>query len=252
MADDDEKKNELIRMSYALLFPCILLAVLWTLRLWEWNFQTNLHWLGVYPRTLSGLLGILTEPLVHGSAKHLFSNSVPLLVLSWCLFYFYKDTGYAVFPILWLLSGFITWCIGRESYHIGASGVIYGLAFFLFFSGIVRRHVPLMTISILVAFLYGSMVWYMMPAVETLKENISWEGHLSGAVSGFLCAFAFKRYGPQRPEEPFEEEDDDEQEDKRYQKDEIAVMFNKCKKQLSLQSENIKKDDDSIKNDDDN
>jgi len=167
--------------------------------------------MGIYPRTLSGLLGILTEPLVHASAKHLFSNSIPLLALSWCLFYFYRDTGYTVFPTLWIFQGLMTWCIGRDSFHIGASGVIYGLAFFLFFSGIIRRYIPLMTISILVAFLYGSMVWYMMPAVELFEDNISWEGHLSGAVSGFVCAFAFRKYGPQKPEDPFEHETDEEE-----------------------------------------
>ena len=200
-------------MINAAFFPCVLLLILWMIRFWELNFQMNMHWMGIYPRTFSGLLGILTEPLVHGSVKHLFSNSIPLLVLSWCLFYFYRDTGYVVFPILWIFSGIITWCIGRESYHVGASGVIYGLAFFLFFSGIVRRYIPLMTISILVAFLYGSMVWYMMPAVETLEENISWEGHLSGAISGFVCAFAFRKYGPQKPEDPFEDEEEEGEED---------------------------------------
>ena len=199
-------------MIYAAFFPFILLILLWIIRLWGWNFQTDMHWLGVYPRTLSGLLGIFTEPLVHANVKHLYSNSIPLFVLSWCLFYFFKDFGYVVFPILWIFSGFITWCIGRGTWHIGASGLIYGLAFFLFFSGIIRRSTPLMAISILVAFLYGSMVWYMMPVWEQVEENISWEGHLSGAFSGFLCAFIFKKYGPQRPEDPFEIEEDEEEE----------------------------------------
>ena len=197
-------------MLYAALFPCILLIILWMIRLWEWNFQTDLHWMGVYPRTGSGLLGILTEPFIHADAKHLFSNSVPLLVLCWCLFYFYKDSGYAVFPILWILSGVITWFIGRESWHIGSSGVIYGLSFFLFFSGIIRRSVPLMAISILVVFLYGSMVWNMLPVWELIEENVSWEGHLSGAFSGFLCACLFRKYGPQRPEDPFENEENED------------------------------------------
>jgi len=213
MAVTDKNNFEIKRMLYAAFFPCILLIILWMMRFWEWNFQTNMHWLGIYPRTLSGLPGILTEPFVHANVKHLFSNSIPLFVLSWCLFYFYKDTGYTVFPILWIFSGLITWCIGRGSWHIGASGLIYGLAFFLFFSGIIRRHIPLMAISILIVFLYGSIVWYMMPVWEQIEESISWEGHLSGAFSGFLCAFAFRKYGPQKPEDPFEIEENEEEEE---------------------------------------
>ena len=205
----NQNKFEIKRMFYAAFFPCLLLLLLWMILLCEWAFQTSLHWLGVYPRTFAGLIGIFTEPLVHSGLKHLFSNTFPLFVLSWCLFYFYKDLGYIVFPIIWILSGLLTWCIGRESWHIGASGVIYGLTFFLFFSGIFRRHIPLMAISILVAFLYGSMIWYMMPVWELIEANISWEGHFSGAFSGFLCAFVFRKYGPQRPVDPFEEDEEE-------------------------------------------
>ena len=211
MEVSDGNKFEIRRMFYAAFFPCILLLIMWVVRLWEWNFQTDLHGLGVYPRTGSGLWGVLTEPLIHANAKHLFSNSVPLFVLCWCLFHFYKDVGYTVFPILWILSGFITWCIGRESWHIGASGLIYGLSFFLFFSGIIRRYIPLMAISILVVFLYGSMIWNMLPVWELVDANISWEGHLSGAFSGFLCACLFRKYGPQRPADPFENEENDDE-----------------------------------------
>jgi membrane associated rhomboid family serine protease len=200
------------RMWYAAFFPCLLLVILWTLRLLsEWGFNTDLHRLGVYPRTLSGLLGVLTEPLVHANGKHLLSNSISLFVLGWCLFYFYKDLGYVVFPIIWVSQGFITWCIGRASWHVGASGLIYGLSFFLFFSGIFRRYAPLMAISFLVVFLYGSIIWNMLPVWELIEENISWEGHLSGALSGFLCACLFRNAGPQKPVEPFDEEDDDDE-----------------------------------------
>ena len=207
MTAQDDFKFEIRRMKYSAFFPCILLIIIWIIWLWEWNFQTNFHWMAIYPRTVSGLLGVLTMPLVHANETHLMSNSVPLLVLCWCLFYFYRDLGYAVFPLLWIFSGFITWSIGRESGHIGASAVIYGLSFFLFFSGIFRRYIPLMAISILVVFLYGSTVWYMFPIAELVKENISWEGHLSGAISGFFCACFFRKFGPQRPSEPFENEE---------------------------------------------
>ena len=200
-------------MFYAAFFPCILLIILWLIRLWEWNFHTEWYWMGVYPRTASGLLGILTEPLVHAGIQHLLSNSVPLFILSWCLFYFYKDLGYVVFPMLWVFSGLFTWCIGRESYHIGASGLIYGLSFFLFFSGVFRRYIPLMALSLVVVFLYGSTVWNMLPVWELIEANISWEGHLSGALSGFLCATLFRKYGPQKPADPFEKEEEEVEED---------------------------------------
>ena len=200
-------------MFYAAFFPCIMVLILWLIYLWGWNFKTDLHWLGVYPRTASGLWGILTEPLVHANAKHLISNSIPLLLLSWCLLYFYKDLGYAVFPMLWILSGLFTWCIGRESYHIGASGLIYGLSFFLFFSGVFRRYIPLMALSLVVVFLYGGAVWSMLPVWELVEKNVSWEGHLSGAFSGFFCASVFRKYGPQKPADPFENEDEEEGEE---------------------------------------
>ena len=166
---------------------------------------------GIYPGKIYSLKGIITFPLIHADAKHLFSNSVPLLVLSWCLFYFYKDLGYGVFPILWILSGVFTWICGRDSWHIGASGLIYSLAFFLFFSGIFRRYIPLMAVSLMIVFLYGSTVWNMFPIAEIVDPSVSWEGHLAGAISGFLCALIFRKQGPQNPEPEPDEEDNEEE-----------------------------------------
>lgn len=102
--------------------------------------------------------------------------------------------------------GAITFIIGKPGWHIGASGVIYGLAFFLFFSGLLRKYAPLIAISLLVTFLYGGLVWQMFPYFT--PANTSWEGHLSGAIMGSLCAFAFIGYGPQKPE-PFAEEEEE-------------------------------------------
>jgi len=154
----------------------------------------------------------------------LFSNSIPLLVLGWCLFYFYRDLGYGVFPILWILSGIFTWIFGRYSWHIGASGLVYSLTFFLFFSGIFRRYIPLMAVSLMIVFLYGSTVWGMFPIAEYVDPTISWEGHFSGAISGFLCALIFRKQGPQKPK-PVEEEEDEE-EDSEEEKVEEAVVDN--------------------------
>ena len=101
-----------------------------------------------------------------------------------------------------------TFIIGKPGWHIGASGLIYGLAFFLFFSGLLRKHVPLIAISLLVTFLYGGLVWNMFP--QFAKATTSWEGHLSGAITGTICAIGFMRYGPQRPE-PFEDEEENDE-----------------------------------------
>ncbi|MBL0072016.1 MAG: rhomboid family intramembrane serine protease [Bacteroidetes bacterium] len=114
---------------------------------------------GVLPRTLSGLKGVITSPFIHGDMKHLISNSLPLLVLLSGLFYFYKAMAYRVFAGIFLLGGIWLWIGGRESYHIGASGLVYGLTTFLFLSGVVRREARLMALSLLVVFLYGGMVW---------------------------------------------------------------------------------------------
>ncbi len=199
-------KLESKKIIYAAFFPAILILLLWLMLGVEWSFDSDWYRMGIFPRRESGLLGILTSPLIHSDVKHLFSNTVPLFVLGWCLFYFYKDVGYIVFPVIWILSGLITWCIGRESWHIGASGLVYGLSFFLFFSGVFRKYIPLLAISLLVAFLYGSTVWNMFPISEWVDDTVSWEGHLAGAISGLICAVIFRKYGPQKPEPAWEEE----------------------------------------------
>ncbi len=198
------------RIFYALLAPLLLITILWIVYIFQWEFHANWLRLGVYPRELRGLPGIITSPFIHADLNHLFSNTVPLFILSWCLFYFYKDLGYLVLPIMWIGTGLITWCIGRESSHIGASGLVYGLSFFLFFSGILRKSIPLTAISLLVAFLYGSLVFNMLPVSQLVYDNMSWEGHLSGAIMGLLCAVIFRKHGPQKPESPFENEEEEE------------------------------------------
>jgi len=211
------KSFEIKRILYAFFFPAIFVLVLWLIWLVERGFDMNWHQLGIIPRTLEGLRGILFSPFIHKDISHLYSNSVPLIVLGWCLFYFYKDLGYLVFPFLWILSGIFTWLIGRDSYHIGASGLIYALSLFLFFSGILRKYVPLMAVSLIVAFLYGSTVWSMFPITQVIDPDISWEAHLSGAISGIICALIFRNQGPKAPDR---EEDDDTDEDTEVTKNE--------------------------------
>lgn len=204
-------KFETKRILYSLYFPVLLALLLWIILYFRVELHVSQCTFGIYPRHLDDLSGILTSPLIHADLNHLFSNTVPLILLGWCLFYSYRDLGYAVLLIVWILSGFFTWLIGRESCHIGASGLIYGLAFFLFFSGIFRNHIPLMAISLLVTFLYGSLVFGMLPISQLVYENISWEGHLSGALTGLICAVVLINKGPQKPPSPFEDEEEEEE-----------------------------------------
>lgn len=161
---------------------------------------------GVYPRKTSGLLGVLFYPFIHGDVLHLFNNSIPLLVLGTMLFYFYRKIAWEVSFIIWLVSGFWLWIIGRPSFHIGASGFVYGLTAFLVFSGFMRRNTSVITVSMLVVFLYGSLIWGIFP----IEEHISWEGHLTGAIAGAVVALFYRKHGASvKPKEIILEEPDD-------------------------------------------
>ncbi len=179
-------------------------------------FGLSLAEFGIYPQTTSGLKGIFLSPLIHGSFSHLASNSLPLLVLGTALMYFYREVAAPVF--LWglLITGFWVWLMGRPSYHIGASGIIYCLAAFLLVSGIIRRHPRLMALSLLVAFLYGGLIWGVFP----VREHISWEGHLMGMLSGALLAWFYREHGPQRPLYSWELEEEEEEEEEEGKKGE--------------------------------
>lgn len=157
------------------------------------EFQLRLSRFGVLPRDFTGLRGIAFYPLIHGSVEHLFNNSIPLLVLTFTLFYFYPSLAVRTMLLLYVLSGLFIWISARQNYHIGASGVVYGLASFIFFSGMFRRDNRMVAISLIVAFLYGSMVWGVFP----FQERVSWEGHLWGALTGVALAWLYRKQGPQ-------------------------------------------------------
>ncbi len=187
-----------------MVIPLFLIFILYTIRILETGMNWDFTHLGIYPLSRKGIFGIFAHPLVHNNFQHLLANTFPLFFLSWCLFYFYKDIAPYIFFSIWIGCGLLTFIIGKPGWHIGASGLIYGLAFFLFLSGIIRKYIPLIAISLLVAFLYGSLIWNMFPFFA--NETTSWEGHLSGATAGLFCAVLFKNYGPQKPE-TFTEED---------------------------------------------
>ena len=171
----------------------------------EIQFSLNFTKAGILPRNLSGLKGVLCAPFIHSDTNHLFNNSIPLFVLLSFLIYFYRAVYIKVLFFGGLLSGLLTWLIAREAFHIGASGIVYLLFSFVFFSGIIKKQFQLVAVSLIVIFLYGSMVWYVFP----IKEGISWEGHLSGFVVGLIFAFMFKQKGIVKEEYEFKQTDFD-------------------------------------------
>ncbi|APU10819.1 membrane associated rhomboid family serine protease [Cellulophaga sp. RHA_52] len=192
-----------------LLVPIIAVLSIWTVYWVELQFKINFNHFGVYPRTLSGIKGVFFSPFIHGSLKHLYSNTLPLVVLSAALVYFYKPVAFKVLFYGTLLSGLITWVIGRPSYHIGASGVIYLLASFIFFKGVFAKHFRLIALSLFVVFVYGSMLWYILP----IKEGISWEGHLGGFITGLFFAYFLKADIPKPKKYAWEEDSYNEEAD---------------------------------------
>jgi membrane associated rhomboid family serine protease len=184
----------------SLVFPSLFLIFLWLIRIFESLFSIDLGFLGIYPLKASGLIGIVTAPLVHASFAHLAANSIPLFVLSVGIFYFYREIAYWIFFLIYFMTGLWTWFFAREAYHLGASGLIYGFASFLFFSGLIRKDVRLSIVSFIVVFLYGGMVWGIFP-------------HLMGMLAGLVLALYFRKYGPQRKKYDWEEDEEDEEED---------------------------------------
>ncbi len=184
------------------LVPLGFLLLIWGVYYTELRLGVNFNHWGVYPRTLKGLRGVFTSPWIHGSLEHLYNNTLPLVILSAALFYFYRQIAWKTLLLGVLLSGLLTWAIGRPSYHIGASGLIYVLASFIFFKGIFTRYYRLVALSLIVVFVYGGMLWYIFPVLD----EISWEGHLSGFVTGLLLATLLKTPVPKAPAYPWESE----------------------------------------------
>ncbi len=181
-------------------YPILFVLLIWLVFWFEVRFNVNLNMYGVRPREITGLRGILFSPFIHGDLKHLFNNSVPLLVLSMSLFYFYRKISWQVLLIGLLITGLLTWIIGRPSNHIGASGVIYMLAAFLFFKGVFSGYFRLIALSLIVVFLYGGMLWYVAP----IEPGISWEGHLSGLITGFGLSLIYRKNIAKKPKYEWE------------------------------------------------
>ena len=188
----------------ALRIALVAVAVLWAIFLLDAVLGLRLGRFGLRPGSVPGLIGIFSAPLLHGSLQHLLSNSVPLLISLTAVLYLYPASSLRVIPSIWLGSGAIAWLIGRPSLHFGASGLIYGLLAFIFVSGILRRDVRSVSVSLMVGFLYGSMVWGVLP----IRPHMSWEMHLAGALTGVVLAFVYRRWD-RVPLVRYDWEDDD-------------------------------------------
>lgn len=185
-------RNKTSKLFFSLFYPIVFIMLLWLIKLYEIISNNNLSWYGIYPRTMHGLIGIFAAPLLHADFDHLLSNSLPLLILGSIMFYFYRPIAFQVFFWVYLMTGVWVWAAARESYHIGASGILYGFVAFLFFSGVFRKDTRLLALSMFVVFLYGGTVWGILP----FKNGISWESHLLGSLAGLITAYNFKKEGP--------------------------------------------------------
>ena len=206
-----DNKAERKKFLGSLVIPLIIVTMMWVVKTIEWSFGIYLGRFGITPHTARGLIGIFTLPFLHGNWEHLLSNTIPIIVLGTALYYCYPSLANRVMLITYLGSGLLTWCIGDPSTtHIGASALVYGLNLFLITSGFIRGNRMLIVISLIMVFLYGSFIWGMIPSLA-IPQNISWEGHLSGALIGILLAIFLRKEGPQK--EVYHWEEDDEEDD---------------------------------------
>ena len=211
MGNQDEKHL----LFASAIIPTILVAVMWVVKIIEVLFHLDFSFLGVKPVSPEGIPGIFLFHFIHGDWQHLFANTIPILVLGSALYYFYRPIANRILLILILSVGLLTWCGARGGVHIGASGLVYGLTFFLMLSGFIRKDKKLIIISLVVVFLYGSLVWGLYPKYA-IENNISWEGHLSGFVMGIVLAIYYKGevwYGNENGDENGIWDDDDDCDD---------------------------------------
>ncbi len=211
------KKLEKKEFFRTFIIPFLFLFLMWAVKLIELQFDFSFISFGVFPQTSKGLKGILFSPFIHKDFMHLLNNSYPILILGGFLFSMYKRIAFQIFIWLFFISGFWLWIIGRPSFHIGASGIVYALASFLFVSGIIRKNPSLAAVSLLVTFLYGSLIWGIIPT----KEIVSWEAHLSGFVAGVLVAIFYKHEGPQRKKYQWEIDEETE----KLEKNKLKITY---------------------------
>jgi len=202
-------RNTTSKLFFSILYPSLFVLILFGIKLFEIAEHINLAWYGLFPRTIHGLLGIVTAPLLHADFPHLLANSAPLLILGPVIIYFYRSIAFQIFFWVYLMTGVWVWAFARNAYHIGASGIIYGFITFLFFSGIFRKDTRLLALSLFVVFLYGGTIWGILP----LRNGISWESHLLGALAGLVTAYHFRNEGPVSKKYDFGDDEENEKMD---------------------------------------
>lgn len=209
---DQELKKEKNKLINSAIVPFIIVVVMWLVKLIEYYYKLDFSEFGVYPLKTKGLIGILTAPFIHENFSHLASNTVPFFVSASMIIYFYKEVAFKALIMIYIVTGFWVWCMARESYHIGASGVVYGYISFIFFSGFLRRNKKLMAVSMLMVFLYGGFFWGIIPKFYPEFMNISWESHMMGAIAGLAFAFLYRKQGTQKEVFQWPEENEDNNE----------------------------------------
>jgi membrane associated rhomboid family serine protease len=194
------------RLRQAFVLAASFAALLWLIKLAELLFGLDLVPYGVYPHRLSGLVGILWGPLIHGSLAHLFANTAPLIILGTALLYGYPRSAWIVLPVVYAGSGLGVWLFARDAWHIGASGLTFGMMFFVFTVGALRWDRRAIALSLVVFFLYGGMIWGIFP----YDPEISYESHFFGAVIGVVLAIVLKNYDPAPPRKKYSWEEEAE------------------------------------------
>lgn len=205
----EEVRQEKNKILSSFFYSGCFVLLLWIIQFVQWAIDKDFSVYGILPGQTKGLSGIFTAPLIHADFSHLISNSITLFLLLFGILYFYRSSAVMVFFIIYIADGLLVWLFARESYHIGASGLVYGFAAFLFFSGLFRKDKRSIALSLLIVFLYGGMVWGVLPT----DPKISFESHLFGALTGIVCAFIFRKNDPPPVYEWEEENYEDEIED---------------------------------------
>jgi membrane associated rhomboid family serine protease len=164
-------------------------AVIWLIQLANWGLDVGPDQFGIRPRKWVGLHGILFAPLLHADFGHLIANSMPLVVLGTVMLHLYPTAALKVLPAVYLGPGLAVWLFARGGVHIGASGLVYGLVGYILVAGLIRRDRRAIAASLLVCFMYGAMVWGVLP----IRQRVSWETHLAAAVIGVVLAIVLRR-----------------------------------------------------------
>ena len=208
--DPDYTSSERARANFRLAFKIALgfVALIWLIDILNWALDLELQRFGVRPRQFAGLPGIVLAPLLHGGPVHLIANSLPLLVLGTGMLYLYPNSAVKVLPAVYLGPGMAVWLFAEGGVHVGSSGLVYGLVSYIFVAGIIRRDRRAIAASLLVCFLYGTLVWGVLP----IRPGVSWETHLAAALIGLLLAIALRRLDiPPRKRYSWEGEHEDQE-----------------------------------------